>query len=63
MSELKRVADRRRRQAELGKGEGKGTRRIGVHDELGCCLDCSAYALGLPVALDLNPWYNPKGIM
>lgn len=30
---------------------GKGTRKAGIHNEVGCCLDC---ALWLPLAMDLN---------
>ena len=35
-------------------GKGKGTRKIGVHHEVKCFLDCSSHALGVPVSMGLN---------
>lgn len=39
---------------EVGKGEEKGTRKIGVHQEVECFLDRSPHALGVPVSKGLN---------
>lgn len=40
-----KVKEVQRKAEETGTELGKGTRKVGIHNEVGCCLDCGSCAL------------------